>query len=90
MAADDEVDLVEDAVVHKSWCLCRDVARTFPKCCVSDKQIVSITERSEDVAIAVPSATAPLSKKQFIVAALTDFGVKVAEDDLRVALRELR
>ena len=90
MAADDVVDLVEDAVVLKSYCPCRDVARTFPKCCVSDKKIVSITERSEDVAIAVPSATAPLSKKRFIVAALTNLGVRVSEDDRRVTLRELR
>ena len=74
------------------WSLSRSVHVVMlrTKCCVSDKQIVCITERNEDVADAVPSATAPLSKKRFIVGALTDFGVKVSEDDRRVALRELR
>ena len=88
MAADAVVNLIKDTVVLESNCLCRDVESAVSKSCVSNEQIVGVTERGEDVTIAISSITAP--ENLIVIAALTDFGVQVTKKYGRVALGELR
>ena len=78
MAADVVVNLIKDTVVLESNCLCRDVESAVSKSCVSNEQIVGVTERGEDVTIAISSITAP--ENLIVIAALTDFGVQVTKN----------
>ena len=63
MDADDVVNLVKDAVVLESECPCRDVVQTFYKSCVSNEQIIGVTERGKDVTVEISFTAALLPEK---------------------------